>query len=115
MLYFWSENSSKSCDKKVTKYDSFDSSSRVECFCTSSGTNIWYKRQNSEKSKAAPIVFSVFTTVAQHQSQSESYKTREVLPDICKGPLNNLYYLFARQHNHEIYTLPHYMWKHILS
>lgn len=27
--------------------------------------SVWYKRQNSEKSKAAPMVFSGFTTVAQ--------------------------------------------------
>lgn len=74
MLYFWSENSSKSCDKKVTKYDSFDSSSRVECFCTSSGTNIWYKRQNSEKSKAAPIVFSVFRQLHNTNSSLKATK-----------------------------------------
>lgn len=28
---------------------------------------VWYKRQNSEKCKAAPVVFSGFTAVAQAQ------------------------------------------------
>lgn len=29
--------------------------------------SVWYKRQNSENTKAGPIVFSGFTTLAQDQ------------------------------------------------